>query len=151
MLKVEFSNKTRKYKVNEKLLTSLVRKISHFAGEDYGIVSISFVGEKRIRNINKKFRGIDKPTNVISFPFMDSFGKIKIIGDIVICLQIAKKQAKKEGNNFTDYVAFLIIHAFLHLLGYDHIEEKDRVIMEKKEEEIFHKIHITNFLKEAGK
>ena len=151
MLKVEFSNKTRKYKVNEKLLKALVRKISHFAGEDYGIVSVSFVGEKQIRNINKKFRGIDKPTNVISFPFMDSFGKIKIIGDIVICPQIAKRQSEREGNNFTDYVAFLIIHAFLHLLGYDHIEEKDRIIMERKEEGIFHKIHITNFLKEAGK
>ena len=151
MLKVEFSNKTRKYKVNERLLKSLVKEIAQLAGEKDGIVSISFVGKQRIRNINRKFRDIDKPTNVISFPFMDSFGRIKIIGDIIICPEIAQKQAKKEGNDFIDYMAFLIIHGFLHLLGYDHIEEADRVVMEKKEEEIFKKIKIKKFLKEVDR
>ncbi len=151
MLKIEFSNKTRKYKINNKLFTKMVKEIAHLSGLDDGIVSISFVGETRIRNINKKFRNIDRPTNVISFPFMDTMGKIKIIGDIIICPTVAKKQADKQKNNFADYIAFLIIHGFLHLLGYDHIEERDRIKMEKKEEEIFQKIHINKFVKGVGK
>ena len=149
MLKVEFSNTTRKYKADEKKLKSLVREIARYCKEDDGIVSISFVGKKKIRDINKKFRGINKPTNVISFPFMDFAGDTKIIGDIVICPEVAKEQALKEGNKFIEYVAFLIIHGFLHLLGYDHVEEDERIKMENLEESIFKKIHIPHFLKEG--
>jgi probable rRNA maturation factor len=149
MVKTEFTNKTRKYMVDGRKLSMLVNKIAQLSGVNEGTVSISFVGKKRIRNINKKFRNIDKATNVISFPFMEHAGNEFLIGDIVICPAVAKEQAKRQGNDFCDYMTFLIIHGFLHLLGYDHIKESDRVIMEKKEEEIFGKIKLPCFLKEV--
>lgn len=152
MIKVDFSNHTRKFKVNKRKLFDIVNRIAEIAGVDNGSLSLSFVGEKRIRQINKDFRKKDSPTNVISFPFMDIVNGERLLGDIVICPLIAKKQALKQGNDFNDYMAFLIIHGFLHLLGYDHIKEKDRIIMEKKEEEIFNKLNINtirNFIKEV--
>lgn len=149
MVKLEFSNNTKKYRVNEEKLKALVNKIARLSGIKKGTLSLSFVGEKKIRDINKEFRGIDKPTNVISFPFMDYAGEEFIIGDIVICLSVAKEQAKKEGNDFHQYIAFLIIHGFLHLLGFDHIREEDRIVMEKKEEEIFRKINNFDFIREV--
>lgn len=149
MVKLEFSNNTKKYRVNEEKLKALVNKIARLSGIKKGTLSLSFVGEKKIRDINKEFRGIDKSTNVISFPFMDYAGEEFIIGDIVICLSVAKEQAKKEGNDFHQYIAFLIIHGFLHLLGFDHIREEDRIVMEKKEEEIFRKINNFDFIREV--
>ncbi len=152
MIKVDFSNHTRKFKVKKRKLFDIVNRIAEIAGVDNGSLSLSFVGEKRIRQINRDFRKKDSATNVISFPFMDVVNGKRLLGDIVICPLVAKKQALKQGNNFNDYMAFLIIHGFLHLLGYDHIKEKDRIIMEKKEEEIFNKLDIDtirNFIKEV--
>jgi len=149
MVKLEFSNNTRKYYIDEEKLKVLVNKIARLSGVNKGTLSLSFVGEKKIRDINRKFRNIDKPTNVISFPFMEYAGGEFILGDIIICLSVAEKQAQKEGNDFYQYVAFLIIHGFLHLLGFDHIREEDRIVMEKKEEEIFRKINNFDFIREV--
>ncbi len=126
-----------------------MQQIGKLTNCERGTVSISFVGKKKIRSINRRFRGKDKTTNVLSFPFMDNLPKEKIIGDIVICPFVASKEARKYKNDFVDYVAFLLIHGFLHLLGYDHIREKDRLIMEKKEKEIFQGISLQDFIKEA--
>ena len=149
MVKLEFSNNTRKYYINGEKLKALVNKIARLSDVKKGILSLSFVGEKKIKGINKKFRNIDRPTNVISFPFMDYAGEELILGDIVVCLSVAEKQAVREGNDFHQYVAFLIIHGFLHLLGFDHIVEEDRIVMEKKEEEIFRKINDFDFIREV--
>ncbi len=149
MLEIDFSNRTKKFRVNKHKLFSIIKKIGKLSGTDSGILSLSFVEQEEIRKINKKFRGKDTPTNVISFPFMDVAGNKKLLGDIVICPLIAKKQAREQGNDFNDYVAFLIIHGFLHLIGYDHIKEKERIVMEKKEEEIFENLKIDNFIKEV--
>lgn len=149
MMKIEINNYTRKYRISGKELKRLMQQIGNLTDCREGTISISFVGEKRIRAINRCFRGKDKATNVLSFPFMDILPNEKIIGDIVICPSVALKEAKKYGNNFVDYIAFLLIHGFLHLLGYDHIKEKDRLIMEKKEEEIFKSISLRDFIKEA--
>ena len=149
MVKLEFSNTTKKYQVNEKKLRALVDRIAALAGVKKGTLSLSFVGEKKIREVNKKFRNINRSTNVISFPFMEYAGKEFILGDIIICPLVAEKQAAKEDNDFRQYVAFLIIHGFLHLLGFNHIKEEDRIIMERKEEEIFKKIDDFDFIREV--
>ncbi len=149
-MKVEMINYTRKYIIDMKKLEPLVTRIGELANCKDGIVSISFVGEKRIRNINKRFRKKDRATNVISFPFLDVVAGERIIGDIVICPVVASEEADKYGNNFVDYITFLLIHGFLHLLGYDHIRKEDQLIMEQKEEEIFRNISRWNFIKEAG-
>ncbi|MEA3312934.1 MAG: rRNA maturation RNase YbeY [Caldisericota bacterium] len=143
-------NYTQKYIIDIKKLEKLVKRIGELVNYRDGIVSISFVGKKRIRNINKRFRKSNKTTNVISFSFLDVVADEKIIGDVVICPIVASEEANKYGNNFVDHITFLLIHGFLHLLGYDHIRKEDQLLMEKKEEEIFKSIPRWNFIKEAG-
>lgn len=103
-------------------------------------VGITFVRKGKIRKLNRDFRGIDKPTDVLSFPMFetkrkgslvkfeqerDPLSKELEIGDIVICLSVAKKQAKVFGHSKEREINFLALHGFLHLLGYDHMTKKD--------------------------
>lgn len=95
-------------------------------------LSIIFVGEKEIRRLNNKFRNVDKVTDVLSFPMEEeggmefpSFEEDVYVGDIVICTKRAREQAKMYGHSYKRELAFLSLHGFLHLLGYDHIEKAD--------------------------
>ena len=103
--------------------------------EQYGNpceVSVSFVDNAEIRDLNKKFRGIDKATDVLSFPLFDYEGEseeppvdelVGMLGDIVISLEQAEIQAEEYGHPFEREIAFLTVHSMLHLLGYDHVDE----------------------------
>ncbi len=99
-------------------------------------LSINLVGEGRIKALNKKYRGKNKITDVLSFPLQDKISLkstesgILSLGDIFICLPVAKKYAVREGVSLDYKLSFLAVHGFLHLLGYDHeksTEEKDRM------------------------
>lgn len=94
-------------------------------------VSVVFCDDQKIRQLNKQFRGIDEPTDVLSFP-MDN----KILGDVVISLERASRQAEEYGHSFTREVCFLTVHGILHLIGYDHGEDEGRRKMREMEEEI---------------
>ena len=108
-------------------------------------VSVVFVSTRNIKKINKKYRGINKPTDVISFAYLDDKNEIiniedenyKIdIGEIYICYDVAKKNAKKYGNTLTRELNFLFVHGLLHLLGYNHIEKEDEEVMFALQEKI---------------
>ena len=118
-------------------------------------VSVSFVDNEEMRKLNKYYRGIDKPTDVLSFPlaeFEETYDKIEKIdqeseevqpiGDIVISLEKALEQSIEYGHSFEREVAYLTAHSMLHLLGYDHQTEEERKIMRQKEEEIMARLHI---------
>lgn len=124
------------------------------------VFNVYFVSEKKIRELNKEQRNIDKVTDVLSFPNLDikaeeivDFEKYRynidysnntlLIGDIFICNQVAIKQAKSYGHSYLREVCFLFLHGVLHCLGYDHIDEEDRVVMEKLQKEILDKCKIT--------
>ncbi len=92
-------------------------------------VSVTFTDNEGIRELNRKFRNIDRPTDVLSFPLFDYTGEseeppvdefVGMLGDIVISLEQAKKQAEEFGHSFEREAAFLTVHSMLHLLGYDH-------------------------------
>lgn len=105
---------------------------------------IKFVSGEEIRALNKRFRDIDKETDVLSFPLIDFKNeriteKYNILGDIVIYKEQAKLQAKKFGHSVKREICFLALHGFLHLLGYDHIEETDEKEMMSKADEILEK------------
>ena len=121
--------------------------------------NLYFVSEKGIKELNNNTRGIDKVTDVLSYPFLDiKAGEIinvndyqyeidratnsLTVGEIVICNQKAIKQAKKYGHSYLREVCFLFLHGLLHCLGYDHIEEKDRFIMEDMQRKILDKCNI---------
>ena len=122
---------------------------------------ILIVDEDEIREINANSRGIDKVTDVLSFPMLDlkageiireekfslemnlETGNI-FLGSIVICLTKAKQQSEEFGHSFEREVAYLALHGLLHLLGYDHEKENDKEIMREAEEKILTKL---NFLR----
>ena len=124
-----------------------------FDEEDLGnknlYVNIILTNPKNIRNINKQYRNIDKETDVLSFPMfekeelknMQSIGE-DILGDIVISIEQVQKQSVEYNHSFKREFAYMIVHGFYHLMGYDHIKEEDKKIMRKKEENILSKLNI---------
>ena len=107
--------------------------------------SVTFTDNAKIQSINKDFRGIDKPTDVLSFPLTDyECSDLPLandpqgsLGDIVISLERAKEQADEFGHSFEREVAFLTVHSTLHLLGYDHVNnEEEELDMRNRQSEI---------------
>lgn len=113
-------------------------------------VNMIFTTPEEIRKINKQFRKIDKVTDVLSFPMFEKeeISKIKpngiqdILGDIVICIQKVQEQAIEYGHSFKRELAYMVVHSFYHLMGYDHIEENDKKEMRIKEEKILKDLSI---------
>lgn len=109
--------------------------------------SVIIVDNKRIHEINKEYRGIDRPTDVISFALEDNeeieFDHYRVLGDIYISIDKVREQAKAYGHSEKRELAFLTIHGFLHLLGYDHMEPEDEKVMFGKQEEILNEFGIT--------
>lgn len=102
-------------------------------------ISFSIVSTERIHQINREFRGIDAPTDVLSFPCDDPGevdGQPIELGDIVICPEIALKQSREYGNTYVEEFDLLVVHSFLHLLGYDHVEDDEAEVMERKQREL---------------
>ena len=107
------------------------------------IVSVSLIDNEKIHDINKQYRNIDRPTDVISFAFLDGEGldvkKLKgnvVLGDIYISIDKALEQAKEYGHDDKREFCFLFVHGLLHLLGYDHMKKEDEEIMFPLQEEI---------------
>jgi probable rRNA maturation factor len=129
-------------------------------------VNIDFISKKQIKVLNKKFRNIDKVTDVLSFPNLLQVGKQNMqliadkitkknfaseinpenncifLGDLCICIKVAYKQAKKYENTKLREVVYLSVHGLLHLLGYDHMIDDDKKIMRDVEEKIMKHIGV---------
>lgn len=115
-------------------------------------VSLRFASEEEIREINKEYRNVDRKTDVLSFPLVDFNNEEDVesetsqdnvmLGDIIICKQVAKSQAKEFGHSLKRELCFLSLHGFLHLLGYDHIEKDDEIIMQAMAKKILEKNNI---------
>ena len=113
-------------------------------------VNVIFTTPDEIRKINNQYRNIDKITDVLSFPMFekDEIEKIKnggikdILGDIVICIQKVKEQAIEYNHSFKRELAYMVVHSFYHLMGYDHIEQSDKEKMRIKEEKILEDLSI---------
>lgn len=102
-------------------------------------ISVSFVDNERIREINRDFRNIDSPTDVLSFPMADNCefdinpdSECYTLGDIIISTERASQQAGEIGHSVEREIAFLVVHSMLHLLGYDHHGEEDEDTMEMR-------------------
>lgn len=109
-------------------------------------LSINLTGEGRIKTLNNKYRGKNKTTDVLSFPInkrvdvKSAGGDIISLGDIFICLPVAKKDAEQEDITLDHKLAFLTIHSFLHLLGYDHKKPEELNVMFQLQDKILNKM-----------
>ncbi|CAG8450288.1 11067_t:CDS:2 [Racocetra fulgida] len=102
------------------------------------LVSLSLVGKRESRQLNLRYRKINKSTDVLAFPFYYNYqkeigscsvGKLRDLGDIFICYPVAQEQAQENQHSLKQEICFLFLHGLLHLLGYDHEKDKDRKIM----------------------
>jgi probable rRNA maturation factor len=101
-----------------------------------GEVSILLSDDSAVRDINRQFRGLDKPTNVLSFPAADTPATQGHVGDIVIAYETLRRECEDEGREFLHHLAHLTVHGFLHLIGYDHETDAQADEMETLESRI---------------
>lgn len=146
--------------LDESAARALEKAIAIAADTDVTLkIECVFVSEEEIRALNAERRGMDAVTDVLSFPELDGIFQKKIckkdhpydldeegnlvLGSLAICVKRAKEQAEEYNHSYRRELHYLIVHGALHCLGYDHVEEDDKAVMRKKEEEILGYLGIT--------
>lgn len=139
----------------EEINNEIINKILEIALQQEGIIdkdvflSIESANKEDIRRLNKKYRDVDRETDVLSFPIFTKeeilntkFKHIEL-GDIIICLDVVRKQSIEYNTGMKRELLYMITHGICHLLGYDHEVEEDKVIMRQKEESILNAIGVS--------
>lgn len=138
----------------ENIINNVVNKC--FENEKLGklklYISITLTVPEEIQKINKKYRNIDRATDVLSFPMfeqneiqslLENGYKIEeALGDIIISIPKVYEQAKEYGHSFERELSYMVVHGFYHLMGYDHIEEDEKKVMRAKEDEVLNALGI---------
>lgn len=147
-------------KFSEKTLIKKVEKavFSHLGQENFFVTDITIVDEETIRNLNREARGVDKVTDVLSFPCfqpldlpvkIEDFGDCDFdgnrvaLGSIMICRQRAIEQAEEYGHSYQREIGFLACHGFLHILGFDHVVADDEKVMIAHQKAIMQKVKLS--------
>lgn len=141
-MKILISNKQKSQKITIKDFQRIaIRLIKAMKLPKSSVLSLVFCDDKLIQSINKQHRDKDEPTDVLSFPMprneFDGGSGAVVLGDIVISVETAQRQASELKHSLKSEIAFLMIHGMLHLNGYDHIDDNDRVSMSAKEAELY--------------
>ena len=139
-------------------LMEILRKAAAICiGMDNVEISLSFVSLEEIQELNREYRGVDRPTDVLSFPMFADLEEIQEygqqmaeledegdipIGDVVICMDKIREQAAEFGHSEERETAYLFTHSILHLLGYDHMTDEDKKDMRQREEEVMNKLSL---------
>lgn len=135
------------YKPRAKRLEEVVRSVldeERFKAE--AEVSLVLVGEKRIRNLNRQYRGIGRVTDVLSFEgendddFISPKDGVSYLGEIFICVKKAERQAREHGHPLGREMDILMVHGMFHLMGYDHIKDEDYEVMHRKEDKALRRL-----------
>ncbi|MBE6638735.1 MAG: rRNA maturation RNase YbeY [Ruminococcaceae bacterium] len=139
--RIYFSNQQSDIKITPALRGLITRAVNAaLKAEEFdrgAEVSVTMVSKEEIHALNLEQRGVDRPTDVLSFPMFDEDfdnDELAVLGDIVLCPEKAKEQSEEFGHSFEREIAFLTVHSTLHLLGYDHetSEEDDRIMRQKQ-------------------
>lgn len=145
----------------EDIITKVINEAMDYEECPYeSEVNVVITDNEGIHQVNKEFRNMDKPTDVLSFPMVDyevpgQFDQLEdyddyfhpesgelLLGDIMISVDKVREQAAAYGHSLERELAFLVAHSMLHLFGYDHMEDEERKVMESKQEEILHRLRI---------
>ncbi|MBE0337487.1 rRNA maturation RNase YbeY [Paenibacillus sp. 23TSA30-6] len=142
------------------LLNTLLEEAGKVEGVTDGEVALTFVNDEQIHELNRDYRGIDRPTDVLSFAMketldeeleiiyeLDNEGPLDdvpdVLGDIIISVQTAQAQSEEYGHSIEREIGFLFVHGFLHLLGYDHQDEASEAEMMGKQEAVLAQVGLT--------
>ncbi|MCR8845792.1 rRNA maturation RNase YbeY [Paenibacillus sp. SC116] len=162
-IKLEWSDEQSIYPISEALIQKLERVLVEAAqmeGIVEGEVALTFVDDERIHELNRDYRQIDRPTDVLSFALnesvdeeMDILYEVEdeqelaslgdMLGDIIISTERAQAQADEYGHSLEREIGFLFVHGFLHLIGYDHQDDESERVMMDKQEAVLSKIGLT--------
>ena len=145
-MELDFDSQVSGFEKYEDIYLCLLGKtFNHLGLKCDAILSVTFVDNKFIHKLNKEYRNVDRPTDVISFAFLDGDeqrdtklhgdGPVPL-GDIYISVEKAKEQAEEYGHPLERELSFLFVHGLLHLLGYDHMTKEDEAVMFKLQDEI---------------
>ena len=148
-MKLQIENSQNKIKIDKRKIRSTVLKVLKILDCAYKEISLSFVDDENIKHLNKQYLGKDTATNVLSFSLQEGeYGDInpQILGDIIVSVETAQRDALYGKLNIAREIDFLLIHGILHLLGYNHenTTKKESNKMQQKEKELFNKINCLN-------
>jgi len=133
---IYFRNTMRNSGVNGKALKKAARVLLENLQESRSSLSLSLVGDRRIKRLNRLYRGKDSPTDVLSFPLIEPnvhAGGERLLGDVVISLETARRQAEAYDATLEQELQRLLIHGLLHVMGYDHEKKRERARMQAEE------------------
>lgn len=161
MISVEIINEQTEYEITDNhdvLIKKIIIEAARMEGINEGEVVITLVNDEAIHNLNRDYRGVDRPTDVLSFAMNESTeDELEILfdeddedleefpnmlGDIIISIPRVIEQAKDYGHSFERELGFLTIHGFLHLLGFDHGNDEDEKIMFDKQEMVLENLKL---------
>ncbi|GAA0135937.1 rRNA maturation RNase YbeY [Paenibacillus sp. YSY-4.3] len=162
-LQLEYNNEQEIIEIGEELielLNTLLQQAGEAEGVTEGEVALTFVTDEEIHALNREYRGIDRPTDVLSFAMNESVeeeqeivyeleegeeleGFGDMLGDIIISVETAKAQSEEYGHSLNRELGFLFVHGFLHLLGYDHQDEASEAEMMGKQEAVLAQVGLT--------
>lgn len=144
---IQTSNRQEDFQIDDELTSDIEKSIRicllQELNDDNYEISLSFVSEAEIRKLNRDYRDKDSVTDVLSFPLDDDFAiQTNLLGDIIICCKRAIEQAKEYNHSIKREIVYLVVHSMFHLLGYDHIDKSDRIVMRNKEKSALKEIGI---------
>lgn len=162
-LHLAWNNEQNELNISDELISTLeivLQKAGEAEGVEDGEVALTFVDDKQIHELNLEYRGIDRPTDVLSFAMNETVDEEldivyelevdeelndmpEILGDIIISVNRAKAQSEEYGHSFEREIGFLFAHGFLHLLGYDHQDKKSEDEMMGKQEAVLAQVGLT--------
>lgn len=161
-VQLAWDNNQEQYNISDELislLTQLLEKAAEMEGVDEGEVALTFVNDEEIHELNKEYRGIDRPTDVLSFAMNETLDEEldivyeleegesvdvpDVLGDIIISVPTAIAQSEEYCHSVERELGFLFVHGFLHLLGYDHQDETSEAEMMGKQEAVLASVGLT--------
>ena len=138
-MRIDIRNIQNKVKIDKKNITACAGFILNSMGEKSAELSILFVDDEYIKKLNWKYRKVKNKTDVLAFPMREGSGVSKanpLLGDVVISVETAKREAKKRKNLFQKELDLYLVHGILHLLGYDDVTSSDKKKMRSMEDKI---------------
>lgn len=146
-VRITYENKVTEKNEYENIIESVCKEGAHIYGLDEDAeLSVVLCDNTYIHELNKTYRNIDRPTDVLSFALNEGEEEgydgpdTKLLGDIVISLDKTREQADEYGHSFERELAYLTVHGMLHILGYDHMTDEDKTEMRKEEEFVLHRL-----------